>query len=505
MNRLNRTRHPALSLLGVLALLAAPLAPLATAQTVPQTPARPAAPANTAPAPAPASAPAPAAALTEQALSAVPVRRVIRPGISVPGTPLNLNVSITVRYGSATPKTVLLLMPGYLGGAGSFDRLARQIAALDPEVAVWAVDRRSNLIEPQNRIRLASRAELERIAVEGLPVIPAEKLVYMKDWGLNVALHDWRAAVLEARQLTPNVFIGGHSLGAALSGLYAAYDFAGQRGYSDVRGMVMLDGYPGLLGNPALTLEDYQKQATNMIGPLPGLDNLPKDPYVNTFFYGPQLASRAAAQARLAAQFPNAPAPAKGFMAWPATNLAAAMTTISQRYTFVPFLALTTGRATNVRETPNPLPRFLGGKDSQRIVGPQDSSKLIGWHTDPAALTDPQDFARRFWMPLSDATEWYFPQRLVLDVAAANLNTQGTPFERLLPVRYNAAVQLPLLGITAENGVATEQNFREYAGSRMTDLTVKTLPGAAHLDMTYARSSQVATWIVEWLRGHPAP
>ncbi|RJF73260.1 alpha/beta fold hydrolase [Deinococcus cavernae] len=443
------------------------------------------------------------AAPTEPALQRVPVQRVLRPGLSVAGTPANLNVSITLRYGSKTPGTVLLLMPGYLGGAGSFDRLARQIVALDPKVAVWAVDRRSNLLEPQNRVRFASRAQLETLAREGLPVLPAEKVAYMKDWGLNVTLNDWRAAVQEARKLTPRVFIGGHSLGAALSGLYAAYDFGGQRGYNDVRGLVMLDGYPGLLSGNAVSPQEYQQGANNMIGPIPGTDNLASAPYVNTFFYGPQLASRAAAQARLAAQYPQAPAPPDAFLKWPATNLAAAMTTISQRYTFVPFLALTTGRATNVRETPNPLPRFLGGQDSQRIEGPQDPEKLIGWQGDAQSLTDAQDFARRFWLPLSDATEWYFPQKLALDVAAARLSTTGTPYEQTLPVLYNAAVTLPLLGISAQNGVTTDQDFQQYAEGHIKDLTLHTLPGAAHLDMTYAKSDQVARWITEWLAKHP--
>lgn len=442
------------------------------------------------------------AAPTEAALQSVPVQRVIRPGVISEGTPANLNASITLRYGPTTPDTILLLMPGYLGGAGSFDRLARQIVALDPRVAVWAVDRRSNLLEPQNQIRFASKAQLEALARGGLPVRPAAQLAFMKEWGLSVTLGDWRTAVVEAKKITPNVFIGGHSLGAALSSLYAAYDFGGERGYTDVKGLVMLDGFPGLLSGNPVTPQEYRSGVGNMIGPIPGTDNLASSPYVNAFFYGPGLASRAAAQARLAALYPDDAAPEKAFLNWPATNLAAAMTTISQRYTFVPFLALTTGRATNVRESPNPLPRFLGGKDSQKIDGPQDTTKLIGWQGDAQSLTDARDFARRFWLPLSDATEWYFPQKLMLDVAAARLNTSGTPYEKTLPVLYNAAVSLPVLGIIAENGVATDNDFNSYAGSTGRSLMLHTLPGAAHLDMTYARNDQVARWITGWLSQH---
>lgn len=109
---------------------------------------------------------------------------------------------------------------------------------------------------------------------------------------------------------------------------------------------------------------------------------------------------------------------------------------------------------------------------------------------------------RRFWNPLSDATEWYFPNRLVLDVAAARTDTQGTPYEQLLPVKYTAAITLPLLGISAQNGITTAKDFEDYAQGHIEDLTLHTLNGAAHLDVTFARSDAVARWIVEWLQQH---
>lgn len=443
---------------------------------------------------------APAAA---QNLDAVPAKRVVRPSVVVPGTPPNLNASITIRYGSAKPKTILLLMPGYLGGAGSFDRLARQIVNLDPTVAVWAVDRRSNLLEPQGTIGRASPTQLAQIVQNGLPVLPPEKVAYMSEWGLDVTLKDWRVVIQEALKITPNVYLGGHSLGAALSGLYAAYDFNGVRGYTGLRGLVMLDGYPGLLSDQAIPLSDYENGTANTIGTLPGLKNIKNNPYVNEFFYGPALASKADAQARLAAQFPDAQAPQSSFIAWPATNLAAAVSTITQRYATIPFLAITAGRATNVGEKASILPRLIGGKDTQQMTGPLDKTKLIGWETDANTLTDPRDFAKRFWTPLSDAIEWYFPQRLVLDVAAARLNTRDTPYEKTLPVWYTAAIKLPILGITAENGVAKPQDFQRYAISHPQNVTTQTLKGAAHLDMTFAKSDQVARWIVDWLRSVP--
>ena len=113
-----------------------------------------------------------AQAAADPPLTRIPAVRVQRAGVTVPGTPAQYNASITVRYGASRPRAILLLMPGYLGGAGSFDRLARQIVARDPGVAVWAVDRRSNTLEPQAQLAGADTATLTRIVQDGLPVVP---------------------------------------------------------------------------------------------------------------------------------------------------------------------------------------------------------------------------------------------------------------------------------------------------------------------------------------------
>ncbi|GGM10901.1 alpha/beta hydrolase [Deinococcus aerophilus] len=444
------------------------------------------------------------AAPDEAALRRVAAVRVVRPGFVVPGTPPGLNASITVRYGPARPRAALLLMPGFLGGAGSFDRLARQIVALDPGVAVWAVDRRSNLLEPQAELAGASPARLAEIVRSGLPVRPPDSVTFMRDWGLDATLRDWRVAVKEARTLTPHVFIGGHSLGAGLAGLYAAYDFGGApgsngRGSDDLRGVVMLDGTPDLLGGDAMTRQSYEAGAPGPLGPLTGVKGLAANPYVDALYFGPGLASRGAAQARLAAAQPNAPAPAGGLVPFAATNLAAALLQLEQRYALLPFLTLRTGHATNAVEAPHLLADFLGGKNSVWVAGPQDRRSPVGWQADPQAPTDPGDFVRRFWTPLGDYSEWYFPNRLLLDVAAARQGTRGTPFENDLRVWHTASV--PVLGIAAGEGVTTETDYRRSGALIPAPLTVHTLPGAAHLDITAARSDAVARWILAWMRG----
>ncbi|GHF48750.1 hypothetical protein HNQ07_002606 [Deinococcus metalli] len=436
---------------------------------------------------------------TDSALARVPAVRVQRVGESVPGTPAEYNVSITVRYGPAQPRAVLLLMPGYLGGAGSFDRLARQLVALDPQLAVWAVDRRSNALEPQADLARATPADLARIARDGLPVRTADSVAFMREWGLDVTLRDWRVAVREARRVTPNVFLGGHSLGASLSGLYAAYDFSGYVGATDLRGLVMLDGLPGVLADRPFTPDQYQQGGLNALGPLPGLTQLGRQPYVDSAIFGPKLAAQADAQARLAAAHPDAPAPAGALTRYPATNLAAALVQLEDRYALLPFLTLHTGHPTNAVEAPSLAALALGGRDSHWLLGPQDLGRPVGWQDDPAAPTDGVDFVRRYWTPLADYSEWYFPTRLTLDVAAARRGTRGTPFETTLPVWHAASLALPILGIAAQDGVTREADYREYAAGTRATLTTHTVPGATHLDIVAARSDQVARWILAWM------
>src|SRR5262245_50174780 len=69
------------------------------------------------------------------------------------GAAPDLNRVSTVRTtwagpGRRRPKVVLILIPGFLGGASTFDPLARDLVlAFRGELEVWAVDRRPNQLE----------------------------------------------------------------------------------------------------------------------------------------------------------------------------------------------------------------------------------------------------------------------------------------------------------------------------------------------------------------------
>lgn len=189
------------------------------------------------------------------------------------------------------PRIVLILIPGFLGGAGTFDPIARDLVhEFDGALEVWAVDRRSSQLEDR-RGALAARAGVEaaleagddqgvREAVadgvrfyydvdldgDGEPEprtelpdalgglssfqrLAQDDLRFGALWGVDTYVRDWRLLVEEARALVGRnglVLFGGHSMGTTWTGVFAAYDFdpgpAVLAGYELVDGLLLLEG-----------------------------------------------------------------------------------------------------------------------------------------------------------------------------------------------------------------------------------------------------------------------
>ena len=72
------------------------------------------------------------------------------PGAPGPGPSKYDRVFVT-KFGPKSAKRVLLLMPGYYGGAGDFTLDAREIVKRVPGLQVWALDRRSQALEDTSR------------------------------------------------------------------------------------------------------------------------------------------------------------------------------------------------------------------------------------------------------------------------------------------------------------------------------------------------------------------
>ena len=196
------------------------------------------------------------------------------------GTGFSLNNARYTRYFKAGPATqpdaILVLVPGFEGGAAGFKPLAENLiaraVAQSFALEVWAVDRRSNQLEDMVGLDLAEQYADPQIALDWLfggelsltlhPLLAAgpnrravfydtqADVPFIANWSPLVFSQDIDAVVTAARAvaMNQNVFLGGHSAGTGFTARYAATDFnltgvgPADPGYAKLRGLVLLEG-----------------------------------------------------------------------------------------------------------------------------------------------------------------------------------------------------------------------------------------------------------------------
>jgi hypothetical protein len=162
---------------------------------------------------------------------------------------------------------IYTIMPGFLGGAGSFDQVARntvRAAALrGSQVEYWSLDRRANCLEDHRGIRAAARAEDASIAYDyywrNKPVngkafagfVSPEDAAFLQHFGIQRTMEDWytvlRTGIPGQPRRRHKVICGGHSLGGPLTAIFSSWDFDGDpatkrdAGYKQCAGLVGLD------------------------------------------------------------------------------------------------------------------------------------------------------------------------------------------------------------------------------------------------------------------------
>jgi pimeloyl-ACP methyl ester carboxylesterase len=468
---------------------------------------------------APVAAPIP----NPSALEAVKVEKNLIAGSLEPHTPAEYNKAIYLRYfaSSQKPRAVLVLMPGFLGGAQNFDRLARTLVSSDPSLEVWAVDRRSNALEDHSRLLeayqkrdpMVSWRYMIRDAGEpnGFQARTPKELAFMGYWGLKVHLEDLRAVVLKAREAAPKVFLGGHSLGASLVGLYAGWDFAGTPGYKDLAGVVMIDGVPGGAGiGNTISEQQYLEGSNGFFGirtaGIKELEAGTATPYFEALTFSPSSLAKLGAASLLASFDPNDDSPG-GIVPYPASNLAAAMITGDDNYALVNIFSITAGKAVNAKLAINGLAVILSGFagfQTPEIIGALEPAKRVDWQIpnqdDPLEHTDPLDFAGRFWTPNADFQEWYFPTRLTLEVGVVGLEAPSWA-KASLPLTHLSEVKLPILAIRAGRGIVTAPNAFEALEQKLgRKIEIKDLPGYTHLDILAARANALGGWLINFMK-----
>jgi hypothetical protein len=447
-------------------------------------------------------------------LSAVRTEYIVRPGFPAPHTPGELNRTAYLRYHlDDQPEVIVMLVPGIFGGAASFDALARQLVASTPDLEVWAVDRRANLLEDRSAMvraleegdpRIAYRYYIEQWGrEEGFVPADFEELSFLRYWGLEVHLRDLHRLVLDARARAPHLVLGGHSLGAALVSLYAAAEVAPEReqrhGFRYLDGLVLLDGSLGRTGGFA------REDIGFALGPLrlaPSVQELEAGtgaPYSNAVI-SPRYQIEREVAALLALLAPESAAPL-GLARLPMSNRALVGVRNDDEYGPVPIFSASLGHAAGAVFDGNLGAVILGGLEglrSRSVAGVAPGHARVDWSAgDPEReRTDLDSYIRSWTLPETNFTEWYFPLRLALDMTLLDPALEDVP--GFLPNRF---VTVPTLALGAGRGLVTSLNgMRTYANIRYgSPITAYVLPGLTHVDMISARANPVVPILQRWI------
>lgn len=203
------------------------------------------------------------------------------------GSDVSLNNARFTRFRlsptATEPDAILILVPGFEGGANDFKILAenlipRVLAGSGKVLEVWAYDRRSNQLEDTLGLDIAEALGDAQVGLDwlfggelSLPLSPAlaagpnrraqfhdaqAETAFIANWTPLTFSRDIDAIVEAARAVAKNgnVFLGGHSAGTGFAARYAATDFnltgsgPADPGYAKLRGLVLLEGGGGSTG-----------------------------------------------------------------------------------------------------------------------------------------------------------------------------------------------------------------------------------------------------------------
>lgn len=399
------------------------------------------------------------------------------PGATTSAGP-KLDQSYAVIYpAQAARRGTVILVPGFLGGAGSFDPLAARLVMAAPGWEVWAWDRRANGLE--DRAGLATANPWTYYQNYTLPEVG-----FLKDWGLAVHLADLDSLVEEARREGP-VVLAGHSLGASLASAYA------QRYGEKLSGLIWLDGAPNTNYSSE---EQYRKGGQGAFGNTAGLEQLMSGqarPYVQAFFLDPAFLARSEALAYMASLNPTGDAPA-GAVKFRSSLEAAALSQIDDRYNTISLFSVAAGQA-RAREGFNLLALLQGSlKYSVRgaLVG-----QRVEW-IDTGEATDPREFLQAYANLNTGFGEWFFPYRLSLDLGAWSL---------AVPELKPRKLSFPILALGAGKGIVTQPQRFQAAQPVFPDTPIQTriLPDLTHLDILSGRRGPAVPAIVAYLETIP--
>ncbi len=449
---------------------------------------------------------------------------------------------------------VFVIIPGFLGGAGSFDPVARNTvrdaAARGEEVEFWALDRRANCLEDHIGVKAAAAARDAQVGYDyywgGAEVkgrtfagwVSTEDAAWLEHMGLKQTMRDWytvlKTGIPDRRVRARKVFCGGHSMGGPMTATLASWDFDGDPQTKDDAGYRQCAGFVGLdtrfqIGNPATP--------TSPSGVLVAATIASGSPYVNTpplvpetiqlppiFGVGaffdpdgtnllenlPQSTNIDLAQrflfSRDAAHFATGVPSIRDFTITNEVSLAGVFDDNSAPLFFIrTSLGSLTGGELTDKNFPQPDPTLALPEDTSALYSWQNYADVgkngapiplnddgVPYTSRESEVSDIHEFARISFAAPANFIEQYFPTRLLTDLQDAG---EGDRSGDLSHIVYDGIVRRPALLVQAGD---SQSNSPEDAGPPIPSgppndkrlSRTVSIPGYNHLDVLTAARRQ---------------
>jgi hypothetical protein len=326
---------------------------------------------------------------------------------------------------------VLVLEPGTSAGSGYFVPFAKWVVSKAKGWQIWSVERRENLLEDQTVLNQSKQRKATSQQVfdyylgwltdssikNHFQLIPDSSVGYARQWGLNVAMQDLHRVIGAAKRLGGKVVLGGHSRGASMVTAYATWDFHGKPGADGLSGLVYDDG--GSLGAP-VSAEQATQSLQTLQTSSPWTTGGAPAPYVGLF---------GTAGALGAVLDPDSPS-------------------LGQTWPLLPPAFNAPVRVTNLAlfgyDTDTKTSKLVFA--FQAHLGQLDTSKSPAGWSRAGAITPIKRWASMLSGPdlrNADGVEWYFPQRLVIDIDSAINEGNANPAQGVLDVKATHGRDLP--------------------------------------------------------------
>ena len=332
------------------------------------------------------------------------------------------------KHGPKNAKTVLVLIPGTGGGTGSVDPIADELAKDVKGMQVWSFERREQAFEDTSGFDSGDPAaaedyylgfQFERTTAADAP--------FVANWGFRTEMNDLHRVIAKASRHGRSVVLGGHSRGASSAVAYAAWDFRRDgAGYRDLDGLVLIDGGLAAFGPQEFSLDDAKARLAEIQG-----GDVFNDPIGTGIPEIGYIFSEIAAL--YAVKAPDAPSALQNNPLVTGAGLAP------------PYPVTNEGLLGYLFDrTYSPLGKSLQIRAGD--FGPGDPRPWASGENTPI-----EAFASAFAREPGNATEWYYPNRMILDTAAANA-LKRTPASDYLRLRlfHTRQIDIPLYAFQTE-------------------------------------------------------